>query len=257
MLYITFIRHGQTTANVHGLIQGQSGGTLTPIGHQQAAALADRLAAEHKSIWSNVSQIYCSDLKRVQDTFSPVAPLFPNVPVCHEEILREKKAGKTWEGKSQQARRAFLHQRLANDPQMKRQFSSFADFERQFKEEDGESWLDVNVRASIFLCRVLRECCCYLVPSGSSSADKHILVFTHGGFIKETCNVIFKRNDYPNGAHHTGLFTLAAQIASGKLLPGEHVDDWANRVDDESLLKCIRWQWIRENDGSHADHLSD
>lgn len=79
-------RHGQSRANVAGILQGQVGGELTPLGRAQAAALAERVARE------GPARIVSSDLRRAADTALATAERVAR-PLELEEALREWHVG--------------------------------------------------------------------------------------------------------------------------------------------------------------------
>jgi len=67
-LRLLLVRHGQTAANVaRALDTRPPGAPLTDLGHEQAAALADRLADEP------VTAVYASTAIRTQQTAAPLA----------------------------------------------------------------------------------------------------------------------------------------------------------------------------------------
>lgn len=67
-LRLLLVRHGQTAANVaRALDTRPPGAPLTELGHQQAAALADRFADEP------VTAVYASTATRAQQTAAPLA----------------------------------------------------------------------------------------------------------------------------------------------------------------------------------------
>ena len=164
-LTIWLLRHGQTHANVACIMQGQSGGELTELGHLQARAAGRRLAK-----LPAFSAIYCSDLHRTRQTVDEVctAPgaAFP-APVF-TAILRERACG-DFEGLPYGAGAAAA--RLAGVPA------------REFKAPGGgESWTDVGDRATAFLQSVVSS---HLAAQGSGPACSSVLVVTHGGWIRE------------------------------------------------------------------------
>ncbi|KAF8079415.1 hypothetical protein N665_1028s0001 [Sinapis alba] len=65
---IVLVRHGETTWNAAGRIQGQIESDLNEIGQKQAVAIAQRLGKEERPI-----AIYSSDLKRAKDTALKIA----------------------------------------------------------------------------------------------------------------------------------------------------------------------------------------
>ncbi|MDB6454433.1 histidine phosphatase family protein [Falsirhodobacter sp. 20TX0035] len=85
-----FLRHGQTASNEAGTIGGATDLPLTAQGHAQAQAAAEVLQeVEIASIW-------CSPLRRAQDTAAPVARR-KNLPVRILPDLQERNWG-VWEG---------------------------------------------------------------------------------------------------------------------------------------------------------------
>lgn len=78
------VRHGESTWNALGWIQGQADGpTLTEMGRQQSAHAADRLRN------GMVEAIYASDLVRAQQTAAFVGTAL-GLPVRYDETLRER-----------------------------------------------------------------------------------------------------------------------------------------------------------------------
>lgn len=64
---LILVRHGQTSSNVHDLLDtGAPGADLTELGRQQAAALPRSLAAEE------IDLVYASTLVRTQQTAAPL-----------------------------------------------------------------------------------------------------------------------------------------------------------------------------------------
>ena len=89
-IYLT--RHGQTDWNVQRKVCGRSEAQLTDLGRQQAAEMAEKVAA------TNVSLILCSPLERARDTARIVAGR-TGVPVMMEPRLIEQDFG-AYEGRS-------------------------------------------------------------------------------------------------------------------------------------------------------------
>ncbi|XP_077242285.1 metal-independent phosphoserine phosphatase-like [Tasmannia lanceolata] len=65
---IVVVRHGETTWNASGRIQGQLESELNEVGWKQAVAIAERLGKERKP-----TAVYSSDLKRAKDTAEMIA----------------------------------------------------------------------------------------------------------------------------------------------------------------------------------------
>ncbi|MFC7197079.1 histidine phosphatase family protein [Halosimplex aquaticum] len=60
---LLLVRHGQTTWNRDGRIQGWADSTLTERGREQARALGSHLSAEY-----DVDRLVASDLRRTRET---------------------------------------------------------------------------------------------------------------------------------------------------------------------------------------------
>ncbi|MGW3953126.1 histidine phosphatase family protein [Streptomyces sp. NPDC004752] len=87
---VVFVRHGETVWNREARFQGQLDPPLSDLGVGQAAALADRLRAEHFDAG------YVSDLRRARQTAAAVADR-TGVEFAAEPLLREIGMG-DWQG---------------------------------------------------------------------------------------------------------------------------------------------------------------
>ncbi|KAL5708422.1 phosphoglycerate mutase (2,3-diphosphoglycerate-independent) [Ranunculus cassubicifolius] len=85
---IVVVRHGETSWNAAGLIQGQLESPLNEVGLKQAVAIAERLAKEQRP-----AAVYSSDLSRAKDTAEMIAKKWhiPEVIVVPE--LKERHVG--------------------------------------------------------------------------------------------------------------------------------------------------------------------
>jgi broad specificity phosphatase PhoE len=81
------VRHGESTYNAEGRIQGQQDAPLSERGHMQAARIAERLRSYQ------FDACYASDLSRAADTARAIMHYHPDVPFALTEILREIKFG--------------------------------------------------------------------------------------------------------------------------------------------------------------------
>ncbi len=86
-----FTRHGQTVWNVENKICGATDIELTALGHEQAIALGQKLAAEHLPI----DEILYSPLVRASETARHIAEE-TGIPSRCEPRLKEQNFGK-WE----------------------------------------------------------------------------------------------------------------------------------------------------------------
>ncbi|CAM9303586.1 unnamed protein product, partial [Scytosiphon promiscuus] len=83
LLTLHFVRHGETTANREGIIQGHKDYDLTPLGFNQAVATADRLRGN--SYW----QAYSSDLTRARRTAEVILEEHAEVTLHKTQLLRD------------------------------------------------------------------------------------------------------------------------------------------------------------------------
>lgn len=88
---LRLVRHGQSTWNLAGRVQGQSqdAGGLTPAGRAEAEAAARLLAERHPL----ARHIVASDLPRAHETAEIIAGRL-GLPVRHDPELREQHLGR-------------------------------------------------------------------------------------------------------------------------------------------------------------------
>lgn len=88
IMKLLLIRHGQSTGNAEGRVQGQADLPLTNLGRRQAKAGAQRLQRRE---W-NPTAIYCSDLVRAAETAEILAAGW-GLAVVLDERLQEYDCG--------------------------------------------------------------------------------------------------------------------------------------------------------------------
>jgi len=96
---LTLVRHGETSANADGIIQGQTDTELSPIGYQQSRALG-RYLQNHR-----FTHVYSSDLRRTSETSAEIMRLNKLSSTCKIQtcrLLRERIFGIA-EGRSRQS----------------------------------------------------------------------------------------------------------------------------------------------------------
>jgi phosphoserine phosphatase len=81
------VRHGESTYNAEGRIQGQQDAPLSARGREQAARIGERLRSYQ------FDACYASDLSRAADTARAIMHHHPNVPFELTALLREIKFG--------------------------------------------------------------------------------------------------------------------------------------------------------------------
>ena len=147
-------RHGESDWNAAKRFQGRSDRPLTPLGRQQAKALASELASS-----SSLSVIYTSPLRRALETAAVVGEQLGLEPVPDDD-LREVDVG-SWTGLS----RAEVEARYPDA------FERWLDGGEGW--DDGESYAEMSARVLAALVRI----------SGSHPGDE-LLVVSHGGPIR-------------------------------------------------------------------------
>ncbi len=81
------VRHGESTYNAEGRIQGQQDAPLSERGRGQAERIGERLRSYE------FDACYASDLSRAADTARAIMQHHPNVPFEYVPLLREIKFG--------------------------------------------------------------------------------------------------------------------------------------------------------------------
>ena len=86
MITLYLVRHGETTYNAQGRIQGHTDAPLSPLGFKQAEAIANRLSKD------KFTAVYSSDLGRASSTAEIIAA-HHNLPVNTTPLIRESNLG--------------------------------------------------------------------------------------------------------------------------------------------------------------------
>jgi probable phosphoglycerate mutase len=86
MTNIYYVRHGQTDFNLKKIMYGKIDADLNPTGIKQAKATGLMLKDMHFDV------IYCSDLKRAQQTCAQINA-YHNLPVILDPRLQERGYG--------------------------------------------------------------------------------------------------------------------------------------------------------------------
>jgi probable phosphoglycerate mutase len=139
LINIYIARHGETTWNVEGRIQGRSDPGLSPKGQQQSLALLDHL--KNRSL----SAIYSSTLQRSILTAQPIANHF-DLPIRKESELDEIAFG-ILEGRN-------LYQ---FDEVTQSEWRRFKDDRFSYRIPGAENYTDVANRIKPFIEKTLRD----------------------------------------------------------------------------------------------------
>jgi 2,3-bisphosphoglycerate-dependent phosphoglycerate mutase len=152
---ITLVRHGESTWNELGLIQGHNDlAQLTDEGRDQARAVAETL----KSL--GFDRLVTSDLARARQTAEIIGSEL-NLALTLDSLLRERCFG-VLEGQPQEmldSRSSGIVDGVIIDPDA--------------RPEGGESFRDVVTRVGIFV-----------EATRDAMGGEHLLVVTHGGTIR-------------------------------------------------------------------------
>ena len=150
------IRHGQSEADILGVIEGRADFSLTDLGHNQAATMAKWLG-DHYSI----SKIYSSPLKRAKQTAEHISKIY-GIEIQYDDDLMEWNNGLI----------AGLSPKEADEryPEPKKHPHT-----RVYEQE---SIIDFRSRAETALSKIINE----------SNSDATIAIVTHGGVI----NMLFR-----------------------------------------------------------------
>ena len=139
MISIYIARHGETTWNVEGKIQGRSDPDLSPKGYAQSLGLLEQLKERP------LSAIYASTLKRSVLTAEPIANHL-GLPIMKQPELDEIAFG-ILEGK-------LL---FKFDEELKSEWERFKDHRFTYHIPGGENYTDVSSRVKPFIERTLRN----------------------------------------------------------------------------------------------------
>ena len=111
------VRHGETEENARGVFQGQTAGTLSEIGKEQAKAIREKLANIPFDI------VLSSDLKRCIDTAS-IALEGISCEIIKEPLLRERDLGNLT---GKQIKGATLNDTVESEDSLKVRANKFID----------------------------------------------------------------------------------------------------------------------------------
>ncbi|MCX4242761.1 histidine phosphatase family protein [Paraliomyxa miuraensis] len=146
----TFIRHGQSVANVEGWLAGHLDTPLTTLGAEQA------VAARRELVEPLPTRAVCSDLRRAHHT-ARLLLAEHSIPLIVSPRLRERDCG-AWQRRSTAS--------IVADPERRRCLASWIE-----RPPRGESLLDVALRAVGWLSTI-------------ADAQRDTLVVAHGALIR-------------------------------------------------------------------------
>jgi probable phosphoglycerate mutase len=139
LIKIYIARHGETTWNAIGKIQGWSDPELSPLGYSQSLALLEHLKDKP------LKAIYSSPLQRSYSTAQPIAQHL-GLPILQQAELKEIGFG-ILEG-----RNLFQF-----DEELKKEWNRFKDDRFSYRIPGAENYADVANRLNPFLERILHQ----------------------------------------------------------------------------------------------------
>mmetsp|Transcript_4973 Transcript_4973/g.6428 ORF Transcript_4973/g.6428 Transcript_4973/m.6428 type:complete len:231 (+) Transcript_4973:20-712(+) len=173
-LKLTIVRHGETNANVAGILQGQSldpNFRLTDLGIHQARAAGEVLRTQ---CWW---RILCSDLPRTRETAHHI--LKQNEPIEYTSLIREKSFG-LCEGKSKEMR--------------SKETGLIANFIKEHGNgiipPQSETHDEVDKRCIRVIEHIISQYNIYEQHQTASDQHPEVLIISHGGFIKRFMHTI-------------------------------------------------------------------
>ncbi|MCH9010846.1 MAG: histidine phosphatase family protein [Chloroflexi bacterium] len=214
---LTFVRHGESTANAEGRLQGRAEFELSDVGRTQARALHDRFKGEG----FQPTHIYSSPQRRTAETARIVSASWP-LTISYSDDLKEHDigifSGLTWSEIS----------------------SRFPEVAAEY--EESGNW-DVVEGAETLAQRRSRGS--RLVESllDRHGNDDRVLVFTHGGILAfMIASLLGTDRTWGLGAQNTGIFDFSLDL-----------ERWSQ--DGNLLHNSALWRISRFNDASHVSSV--
>jgi probable phosphoglycerate mutase len=147
------VRHGESTYNVEGRLQGQSDTRLSPLGLQHAAAIAETLGK------LDIEAVYSSPLSRAMETARPLAAAL-ELSIIEDARLKEINIG-VFQG--------TLAAELAD--RFPEEAARWRSQEPDFRIPGGESRRDLMTRAEAAFHEI------------RAAGHRHVAVVAHGGVL--------------------------------------------------------------------------
>lgn len=180
---LRIVRHAETEHNINHLMQGWSDSPITERGHEQIAAVAERLSSERFDL------AFSSDLQRTRTTMQGIlARLEPRPPVAYDELLREwnfgsheeRPAADVWgevivEHGFEVDRELSALRSIGEQVGWRGLFDTIAQLDATGQAEEAA---ETVMRADAALERILRA-----VADVPGDDEVQVLVVSHGGFI--------------------------------------------------------------------------
>jgi broad specificity phosphatase PhoE len=160
------VRHGQSTANRDGILQGRTDTDLSDLGRRQAA----QLGVWFRERGINWHAVYCSPLRRARDTARIIVGETGAPAPIEDPDLEEVHVGEM-QGKPH----TLLHQEHASFYQ--RGIEGMGDY----SEFGGESYADVQARVQRLFARISER---------HRAAEQRVLLVSHGGLLFQLTKIL-------------------------------------------------------------------
>lgn len=166
---LTLVRHGQSTANRDGILQGQTDAPLSELGRRQAAQIAAWFR-ERSMTWD---VMYTSPLARARDTGLIIARVLGREPPSEDPDLAELHMG-AMQGKT--------------GPELRRDHPSFytraLDGLGDYSEFGGESYAAVQERVQRFRAKLVAR---------HREGEQRVLAVSHGGLLFQLAKALISQ----------------------------------------------------------------
>lgn len=190
---ITLLRHGASTGNLSGVVQGQSDYPLAELGRRQILALADRWRKND----ANFDEIISSPLSRARESAEILARVF-SIPLQFDPVWKERDHGAA-QGKPYAEVQEWYKSQPSPSP-----------YEPLFK--DGESEWDLFQRAVAAVGTLMGK------PTGT------YLVISHGGILSAVLRAIL--GVAPSAGRHPPVRFSHANSGYSRLSYDDDLSRW-------------------------------
>lgn len=226
MTTIYMIRHAEAEGNLYRIVQGQLNSYITPRGHRQIAALAERF----KDV--QLDALYSSDLRRTQTTAGAITK-YHDLPMQLDKRLREIDLG-VCEGMSFGDMYRF-------DPE---QMDNFNNDPAQWRAEGAETFDECTRR----ILGVVTEI-------AQANDGKTVAVVSHGMVTRSLLAYLLnvKSRDIPSLPHGDNTAVSKLIYADGKFTV-EYYNDNSHLPPELSTFARQSW-WKKETRGADPNNL--
>jgi broad specificity phosphatase PhoE len=251
-----FVRHGETEANLQGVVLGQTQSDLTRRGKEQAKLAGRALASTQ--FWG----MHASDLDRARDTAHLITEHFPSysslsAAVALDPLLRERAKGiRECRHKSLSEEECLLLYRAEEDAQGKT-------IAMPLLETDDQVWQRLSSFIGIVVSRVVEQEQSTTKSISSQPTVLHILAVSHSGAIRILLNKLLSDPSWMYKTKDDGNESPDAKsklvVDTGRLIPNcsiTIIDVVPDRPPPSSSLEAIPWA-VKQVQAPNIDHLED